>query len=404
MCVVTPLRATLPMAAGLSLALAVAALSPMAVLAQTPTPSPTPTITAPAPTELTVVAAYPSVVVDPGDAATFELAVTAPAAERVDLSVSGLPEGWQATFQGGEATVSSVFAGAQPAPLQLRVDVDEAATPGTTTLTLLATGESRTLELPLDVVIADASGGSVELTSDFPFLRGDTSAPFSFDLDLANDTSRSISFALEASGPQGWEVSAKPAGEEQAATVLVAANDSERVTVTADPPVNAAAGAYPIAVRASGEGHTADAELGVEITGSYSLALDTPDGRLNASGTAGSVIDLPIVVANDGTAPLQAVELAGTPPRGWEVTFEPETIEVVAPGEISQAVAHITPAANAVAGDYDVTIRATTDQANDDIAIRTTVETSTLWGFVGLAIIGLVIVGLLLVFRRYGRR
>jgi uncharacterized repeat protein (TIGR01451 family) len=374
----------------------------MAALAQSP--SPAPVDVAPAPTELTVVAAYPSVVVDPGGAATFAVAVTAPEPERVDLTVEGVPEGWDASFIGGEATVNSVFAGSEASPLELRVDVADEAVPGDSTITLVATGQSRTVELPLDVVIADTSGGAVSLTSEFPLLRGDTESPFSFDLELANDTARTISFALEAAGPEGWDVSAQPAGEEQAATVQVAANDSERVTVSAEPPINAPAGTYPIRVRASGEGQSAEAELAVEITGSYGLTLDAPDGRLNASGTGGSVIEYPVVVANDGTAPLLGVELSGTPPRGWEVAFEPETIEGIEPGAVAQAVARITPAANAVAGDYDVTLRASTDQADDSIAVRTTVETSTLWGFVGLAIIGVVILGLVLVFRRYGRR
>jgi uncharacterized membrane protein len=350
------------------------------------------------------VAAYPAVVVDPGDAATFSLAVTAPQPERVDLAVKGVPEGWSSSFRGGDATVSSVFAGTQPVPLELRVDVPDEAAPGSSSVTLVATGESRTLELPLDVVIADTSGGAVSLTSQFPALRGDTESPFSFDLELANDTARTISFALEATGPQGWDVSVRPSGEEQAATVQVSANDTARVTLSATPPINAPADMYPILVRASGEGHNAETQVAVEITGSYAMTLDAPDGRLNASGTSGSVIDFPVVVANDGTAQLQAVALSGTAPRGWEVAFEPETIDLVEPGAAAQAIAHITPAGNAVAGDYDVTLNARTDQADDSIAVRTTIETSTLWGFVGLAVIAVVIAGLFLVFRRYGRR
>jgi uncharacterized membrane protein len=398
----TAIRAILPTAGSLALALAGLSLTPLVALGQSP--APTPAAEVPPPTELTVVAAYPSVVVDPGDAATFALSVTAPEPERVDLTVDGVPDGWSASFRGGESTVTSVFAGAQAEPLELRVDVPDEATPGTSAISLVATGQSRTVELPLDVVIADTSGGAVSLSSEFPLLRGDTESPFSFDLELANDTARTISFALEATGPEGWDVSAQPAGEAQAATVQVAANDSERVTVSAEPPINAPAGMYPILVRASGEGQSAEAQLAVEITGSYSLTLDAPDGRLNASGTGGSVIEYPVVVANDGTAPLVSVELSGTPPRGWEVAFEPATIEAIEPGAVAQAVARITPAANAVAGDYDVTLRASTEQADDSIAVRTTVETSTLWGIVGLVIIGLVIIGLFLVFRRYGRR
>jgi uncharacterized membrane protein len=375
---------------------------PGGALAQSPSPAPQTEL--PPPEELTVVATYPSVVVDPGGAASFTISVTAPEPERVDLTVDGLPEGWSSSFRGGEATVSSVFAGAEPAPLELRVDVADDAAPGNAPITLTATGQSATLELPLEVIVADTSGGAVSLTSDFPVLRGDTESPFSFDLELANDTARTISFALEALGPEGWDVSAQPSGEAQAATVQVAANDSERLTVSATPPLSAEAGMYPILVRASGDGHSAEAELGVEITGSFGLTLDAPDGRLNASGTAGSVIDFPVVVVNDGTAPLQAVQLSGTPPRGWEVVFEPETIELIESGAVAEAVARITPVANAVAGDYDVTLRASTDQADDSIAVRTTVETSTVWGLVGLAVIAVVLIGLFLVFRRYGRR
>jgi len=57
-----------------------------------------------------------------------------------------------------------------------------------------------------------------------------------------------------------------------------------------------------------------------------------------------------------------------------------------------------------VAGDYTITMNAKNDQVTQSIQVRTTVETSSLWGFVGLALIGVVLVGLFLVFRRYGRR
>jgi uncharacterized membrane protein len=36
--------------------------------------------------------------------------------------------------------------------------------------------------------------------------------------------------------------------------------------------------------------------------------------------------------------------------------------------------------------------------------VRTTVQTSTIWGYVGLGLIAVVVIGLLLVFRQFGRR
>ena len=64
----------------------------------------------------------------------------------------------------------------------------------------------------------------------------------------------------------------------------------------------------------------------------------------------------------------------------------------------------ITPASDAVAGDYQVTLTVRGGTATDSINVRTTVNTSTLWGYVGIGLIALVVIALLLVFRRYGRR
>jgi uncharacterized membrane protein len=111
-----------------------------------------------------------------------------------------------------------------------------------------------------------------------------------------------------------------------------------------------------------------------------------------------------MVVVNTGSAPLADVALTASPPRDWEVTFAPENVPSVDVGQSVDIVATITPAGNAVAGDYVVTINARNDDADDSAAIRTTVETSTIWGVVGIALIGLVLIGLALVFRRFGRR
>ena len=66
--------------------------------------------------------------------------------------------------------------------------------------------------------------------------------------------------------------------------------------------------------------------------------------------------------------------------------------------------ATIKPTSDALAGDYDVTFTATSGSATSNVDIRTTVQTSPLWGFIGLALIALVLIGLAWVFRRFGRR
>ncbi|MGI8533676.1 MAG: COG1470 family protein, partial [Candidatus Limnocylindrales bacterium] len=147
-----------------------------------------------------------------------------------------------------------------------------------------------------------------------------------------------------------------------------------------------------------------EAPLQVDITGSYAMSISTADGRLNATVVGGGSTTLPIVITNDGTAELTDVTLSASPPGEWEVTFEPSTIASVPVADSVTVNATITTAGNAVAGDYQWPIEADAADASDSIEIRTTVETSSIWGFVGLALIAVVIAGLFLVFRRYGRR
>jgi uncharacterized membrane protein len=395
-------------------ALVVALLgSPVGVLvasAQDPTPATTAGASpgpegSPRPAELTMFTTYPSVVADPGDEARFPLTVGGPAPERVDLEATDVPEGFEPSFRGGGSIVRSVHTGGEEPPdLELRVSVPDSAMPGVHEVVITATAPSGSVRLPLDIVVADVSEGSVTLGADFPALRGDSEDTFSFDLDLENDTSQDIDFGLEAEGPPGWQVTVRPSTEEQAATTQVAAGDSERIRATVRPAFRADAGVYPIIVRATGGDRQAEALLSVEITGTYELELTTPDGRLNTSVTAGGSTDLALVVVNTGTAPLTDVSLDADAPQGWEVAFTPEEIPALAAGGTQDVVAAIAPVGNAVAGDYIVTLSAGSADADDEVTVRTTVETSTLWGVVGLGLIILVLVGLAFVFRRFGRR
>jgi uncharacterized membrane protein len=394
---------------GAGAALAVALISnPLASLvasAQAPTASPAALAPRERPTELTIFTSYPSIVADPGEDAVFPLTVDSPEAERVDLALGEAPEGFVPTFRGGGAIVQSVYTGGEvPPELELSVSVPEDAQPGDHHVVVSATAPSGPAELELDIIVGDVSAGDVSLTSDFPNLRGTSEDTFAFDLDLSNDTSQSIDFSLEGQGPEGWTVTVQPSTEEQAATVQVAAGDTEGIRASVTPAFQAEAGVYPILVRAVGGDREAQAELNVEVTGTFGMDLTTPDGRLNTTATAGSSTQLPIVLVNTGSAPLTAVSLSASPPRDWEVTFEPEEVQTVGIGEQADIVATITPAGNAVAGDYVVTLSARSDDADDEMAIRTTVETSTIWGIVGIALIGLVLVGLALVFWRFGRR
>jgi uncharacterized membrane protein len=354
---------------------------------------------------LTVTTPYPAVAVAPGSDVNFELSVLTAAAGRVDLVVEGVPEGWTATLRGGGFVVDGVQTTAgEPATVTLDVTVPAEAT-GSGDLVVRATSGALTTELPLTIRIEPEAAGDVTLTTDFPQLRGPSDSTFRFTLDLANDTPEDLTFAINAEAPAGWEATAQVTGQDQAASAIVEAGSNVGLEVEVTPPENVAAGTVPITVTAASGGRSVTAELAIEITGSFAMTLTTPDGRLNVNGNAGSQIRQTLVVTNTGTAPLEGVTLnAPTRPNGWTVTFEPATVPPVPPNGTQQVTAIIQPTGDAIAGDYQVSIEATTEAATASQQFRVTVETSLLWGLIGVALIVVVLAGLWFVFQRYGRR
>ena len=351
---------------------------------------------------------YAAVAVEPGNTASFALDITSNVERRVNLTVAAVPDGWTATIRGGGFIVDGVTAGPAGAPdVTLDVEVPDTATDGSYRVSVRASGGGDAVDtLDLDLRVAAASGGSVTLTTDNPALRDDAAATFPFSLNLENGTPRELTFALSTESPGvGWIVNATPSGQTQVASFAVAAGASETVSVSVDPPDTVAAGTYPITVTATAGDQSATAELQVEIVGNVAFRLTTPDQRLSANASAGQRKDIQVLVVNDGTAPVTGITLNGTAPTGWTVTFDPETLASVAPGDPQEVTVQLTPSGSAIAGDYNVTLTASTaDGASESIEMRITVDTSLSWGLIGIALIVLTLVGLSWVFQRYGRR
>jgi uncharacterized membrane protein len=352
-----------------------------------------------------LISPYLSVAVEAGKTATFEFDLEALSGSVVDLAVDQAPEGWATRIRGGAFLVDQVMVGDDGTEhLKLEVDVPATAPDGAYPIVLVARSTSGSDQLVFDLGVSEAASGGVSLSTEFPELKGPSDTNFSYTLDLANDTGAEITFGLETEGPSGWQITARPSGETQAATVTVPSGESKRVTVEVDPPDITEAGAYQVLVTASGDGESASAQLGVEITGKYDLSLITPDQRLNVDVEAGNVTEMPLTIINGGTAPLLGIGLSATPPHGWDVAFSPESVDDVEPGTAVPVTAIITPAADAINGDYSLAFTARTKEASDNIDVRATVKTSTIWGLVGIGAIVLTLVGLGVVFRVFGRR
>ncbi len=355
--------------------------------------------------DVTVTTPFPAVVAEPGSSASFKLTLDVPSAQRVDLRAEGAPAGWTTRFRGGGLVVDGAYVDPKTPPeVTLAVDIPEDAAAGTTTIRVIATSAGGSDTLSLSIRVAQAAAGDVTLTSDFPELRGPSTTTFTFNVTLSNDTAAEAPFSMDAAGPDGWTVSAKPAGQAQATSTVVAAGGTSTITVSATPAADVAAGSFPIIVTVSGAGKTATTELTVTVTGTYTLVVSTPGGVLSTTANAGSAKTLQVTVTNTGTAPVTGVTPSASTPTGWTVTFDPETVATIAPDTTETLTATITPSADAIAGDYELAVTAKGAEATDSVSIRVTVETSPVWFIVGIVLIAAVFGGLFWVFRTYGRR
>ncbi len=357
-------------------------------------------------TEFKLSTPYPAVTIQPGNSVTFALDIAVPAPERVGLAVSGTPTGWTASLRGGGNIVDAVYAGGTTAvSVELSVSVPQAAPAGVTTLTVTASSDQGTRTLPIQVTVLAVTGGAITLTTPFQQLSGSSSSTFTYNVTLANTGTQKQTYTLTGQGADGWTVSVHPASNAQALTDTVEGGATDNLSVTAQPPATIAAGAYPLQVTATSGAQTANLPLEADVTGTPALTIGTPNQTpLNATITGGSTGTIAFVVTNTGSTVLQNVAVTAAAPTGWTSTFAPATIASIQPGASATVTATVKPSSDALAGDYALTFNATSGAATGSVVIRTTVQTSPLWGFIGIALIALVILGLLWVFRRFGRR
>jgi len=355
---------------------------------------------------LEVTTAYPAVAVAPGSKVSFDLKVTSTRETNVGLTLSGVPAGWTATLHGGGFVIDGVAAGpGADGTARLDVSVPADAAASTQTIKVTASGGGNTDVLTISVRVDAKAAGDITVTTTTPVMTGSSNGTFPFALTVHNDTAQDVTVSATASiaDHPDWDIKAEIAGSEQTASTVVTAGSTTSVNVTADPPDDAAAGQYVIDVEVTAGDQKIPQQLGVELTGSYSMTLTTPGGLLSAHGGAGSATQQQFILTNTGTATIQGVKVSATPPTGWTVTWDKDTVDVPTDAPVT-VTATITPSGEAVAGDYVITFNANSDQADSSAQVRFTVETSPLWAFIGIGIIAVILLGLFYVFRTYGRR
>lgn len=262
-------------------------------------------------------------------------------------------------------------------------------------------------ESTLTVTVSSGEHGPerISLETSYPTLRGSSGDKFQFSLDVRNETGQDAVFNFRATAPQGWQTSFRPAYESKQITSLqINAGSSRSIEFEVTPPYRAQAGEYDFKVEVEAGRARAEKDLKVVLTGTYDLKVGTPSGLLSLVTERGKKTTTTLLVQNTGSAPQREISFQAFKPENWKVEFSPEKLESVQPGEVKQVEVSITPAEQALVGDYSVSLAIEGERVNRDLEFRVTIRAGATWGWVGLAIIVLVVAGLGVTFHYLGRR
>ncbi|WP_170148215.1 NEW3 domain-containing protein [Meiothermus hypogaeus] len=326
--------------------------------------------------------------------------------QTVQVRLTESAQGWKASLLGGGRVVSAVYVlpdGEQS--LSLRLEPPQNVRPGTYRFRLLAEGSGVRAELPIALTLGQVLPKRLSLESELPVLKGTPTASFRYRVILKNESDQDLLTNLEAEAPENFRVSFSTAfGGQEVNSLPLKAGETKDLDVQVTPPRQVEAKVYAVTLRALAGEAKAELVVNLDITGQTELSLTTPEGRLSGRAYAGRENPIKLVVKNTGSAPAENLEFSASEPSGWEVKFEPDKIEKLAPGGESEVTAKIKPSPRAVAGDYMLTLRTSAGSAQASADYRVTVQTSTLWGLVGVALIAVAVGAVGFAVSRFGRR
>jgi uncharacterized membrane protein len=352
---------------------------------------------------------YPALTVRSGETTTIDISLrnfNLPP-QQVALSVPQLASGWKATVLGGGQPIESAIVGPDAEEkLQLRLEPPSGAGPGSYSFLVEAQGGGSTLKLPITVTIGQELPAKLKLTTNFPALRGTATTSFKFKVTVANDSGRDATINFSADAPKNFQVTFTEAyGTQQLTSIPIEAGKSKDIEAAVALPRDIPAGDYKLLLHAKSEAASADLDLAITIIGQPRLALAGEGGRLSGEAYAGQDSQLTLVAKNDGSEAARDVEFSATAPEGWKTSFDPKELPELDAGKSQSIKVTLTPAARAIAGDYQTTIRASSAGGQSESAnFRITVLTSTVWGAVGIGIIAVALLVVVFAVARFGRR
>ena len=340
--------------------------------------------------------------VPPGESVDYSIDVINNSHEtkRCNIRISGVPKSWTYIFESGAYNVQQIaILPGEKKKLSLKVEVPLKVNKGNYYIKVYAGNVS----LPLVINVSKQGSYKTEFTTDQANMEGHSKSTYSFRANLKNRTGEKQLYSLKSKTERGWKVSFKLTGK-QATSVEIEPNSAKDIVVEITPPQNVSEGTYKIPVIATNNITSAELEFEVVVTGTYDMALSTPQGLVSTKITAGDEKKIELLVSNTGSAVLSNVKLTTGKPSGWKVSFEPTEVPNIVAGGSTHIIATVKADKNAIAGDYVLNITASAPEVSSKLAFRVAVKTPMIWGWIGIFIILIAIGSIIYLFRKYGRR
>ena len=366
------------------------------------------------PRALSIYPEYPSVIIGAGEDLRMDILVVngGKSDEDVFLDITEVPEGWDAKIKTYDFAIKGVHVeNGKTEKVSFRADPDDNVKPGEYRFHLKAWSRDQALQSETDIDVSvlakeeEKKKEDIILSTSYPVLQGPTDAKFEFSVEVNNKMDKEAVFNLMAKGPKDWEVNFKPSYETKyISSIQIKENQTKTVSVEVKPSLRSQAGEYPIDIVVGAGDHKVGTKLMVVLTGIYDLDVGTPTGLLSLSAQRGKTANLSIFVKNSGSAENHNISFQSLKPENWEVKFSPERIDSIKPGDLAQVEVSITPAEQALVGDYAVGINVQGEKKSKNIELRVSVKSSPIWAWIGIIVILFVIAGLCLLFIFLGRR
>jgi len=272
-------------------------------------------------------------------------------------------------------------------------------------------GDNSPVSLPnQDEPPAEDGETELKMTTKYPVLEGESGELFEFEIALEWDGDRTR-FDLDITTPPDWAAVIVGGYEEKqiSAIELEPKAYAENIKVIFGPLTGKSPepGEYICALKAVSGDISKELELKAKVTALYEFAIVSglPQGNLNPKLTAGEDNHLSVLLLNSGTDVIENITFTSSRPPGWGLTFNPAKIESLEPGINQELDVVVSVPGETIPGDYSITLRPNSeDFTPEPLRLRATLETPTIWGGAGIAIVVGVIAGLVVMFMRLGRR